>query len=155
MSYKRRGDIEYVIIEEPEMGLHPKAIQTLLATILYLVYQGYKVIVSTHSPVILELCWAIRVMKEMDADPSHLIDLFEMDYENNTEVNDVFSDILQNKTFKTYYFNRKPEGVFTQDISSLDPGTEDPNIADWGGLTSFGTRASDIISNIINEKDGF
>jgi hypothetical protein len=31
----------------------------------------------------------------------------------------------------------------------LDPGTDDDNIADWGGLTSFGTRASEIISNLV------
>ncbi len=153
MTNKKRGDVEYVVIEEPEMGIHPKGIQAILGTYLYLIYKGYKVIISTHSPVILELSWAIGIMKEMDADPSHLIYLFEMDYENNKEVNDVFSDIIQNKTFKTYYFNRKPEGVFTQDISSLDPGTEDPNISDWGGLTSFGTRASEIVSNIVAKND--
>jgi len=149
LMFKKSPDGDYVVIEEPEMGLHPKAIQALLAFLLYLVTKGYKVIVSTHSPVILELSWAVRTMQELKASPDNLQTLFEMNKHNDKELNEIFANILQHKNFKSYYFNRKPEGVFTQDISSLDPGTDDDNIADWGGLTSFGTRASEIISNLV------
>ena len=53
-----------VVIEEPEMGLHPKAIISVILQILELIQAGgYKVIVSTHSPVFLEFAWGFNVLK--------------------------------------------------------------------------------------------
>ncbi len=52
--------IDWVVIEEPEMGLHPKGIQAVLLLVLVLVLvlvllrRGYRVVVSTHSSVVLE-----------------------------------------------------------------------------------------------------
>ena len=51
---------KYVVIEEPEMGLHPSAIQTVLMQVIALMNAGYKVIISTHSPVLLDFAWATR-----------------------------------------------------------------------------------------------
>lgn len=48
----------YVVIEEPEMGLHPSAIQTVLQQVIAMMSAGYKVIISTHSPVLLDFAWA-------------------------------------------------------------------------------------------------
>ncbi|MCF8308071.1 MAG: ATP-binding protein [Bacteroidales bacterium] len=144
----KRDGIDYVVIEEPEMGLHPMAIQSLLLTFLDLNHRGYKVIVSTHSPVILEFIWAIQIMQEMKVNENYLFDMFNIEHKVKG-IKDIFNDILKNKDFKTYFFSRKKDGIYTRNISSLEPGTEDEDIAEWGGLTSFSSRVSEIISNIM------
>ena len=44
----RRDEIEWVVIEEPEMGLHPQGIEAVLLLVLELMKRGYKVVLSTH-----------------------------------------------------------------------------------------------------------
>ncbi|MFW5983445.1 MAG: ATP-binding protein, partial [bacterium] len=111
------------------------------------------VIVSTHSPIILELIWAIKSMQEMKAKDDHLFSLFEIERKDQA-IKDIFQNIVQNKSFKTYFFERREDGVHTKDISSLDPATEDPALSEWGGITSFSSRASDIVSNIMAGNHG-
>ena len=60
----RRDAIDTVIIEEPEMGLHPKAIVSFGLLLLELLERGYRVVISTHSPVVLDLVWALRHLIE-------------------------------------------------------------------------------------------
>lgn len=142
--------IKWVIIEEPEMGLHPQAIISIILIFLQLLDRGYKVIISTHSPVLLEALWAIRFWQAENPDPKYLCQLFAV--EPSSSIIDLFQRILTNKKFSTYYFDRKEEGVFVRDISSLDPFSEDSAIADWGGLTSFSSRASEVVSQAAREK---
>lgn len=145
---QKRDSIKYVVIEEPEMGLHPMAIQALLLAFLELIYRGYKVIVSTHSPVVLELCWTIRMLQQEKADSESLFELFQIP-RKSAGLKKIFKSIVDKSSFKTYYFAREKSGVFVKDISSLDPSLEDDQISEWGGITSFGSRASEIISNKI------
>ena len=57
----KKEKYRYVVIEEPEMGLHPKAIISVILQILELIQTGgYKVIVSSHSPVFLEFAWGFN-----------------------------------------------------------------------------------------------
>jgi len=143
---KREG-INWVIIEEPEMGLHPKAIAALLLTFLELLSRGYKVIISTHSSIILELCWVIVNLKEKKKGPDLLFDLFDLP--KQPTVRKVFENVLkESATIKSYYFKRENDGVTVKDISLLDPFVEEAELADWGGLTSFSSKASEIISNL-------
>lgn len=58
-----KEDYEWVIIEEPEMGLHPRAIQSVLLEIIELMKNGYKVIVSTHSTIFPEFVWAFNNLR--------------------------------------------------------------------------------------------
>ena len=46
----RLGSVKWVMIEELEMGLHPKAIAAVFFIVLDLLWHGYKVCLSTHSP---------------------------------------------------------------------------------------------------------
>lgn len=142
----KRESVEWVIIEEPEMGLHPDAIQGLLLTFLELVHRGYKVIVSTHSPLILEFCWLINSMKELKASEDALFDLFQLS--KTPTMRELFSQIIEKKNFRIYFFERAHSGVVAKDISNLDPASEDPSEYDWGGLTSFSSRASELVSNM-------
>ncbi len=57
----RRKGIKTVIIEEPEMGLHPRAIETVILLILDLIRRGYRVMISTHSVLFLDILMAIDI----------------------------------------------------------------------------------------------
>lgn len=46
----RREKIEWVVIEELEMGLHSRAISVVMLMVFELLHRGYKVCISTHSP---------------------------------------------------------------------------------------------------------
>ena len=122
-------DLEWVVIEEPEMGLHPQAILCVILMCLELLNQGYKLIISTHSPVLLEAVWVIRFLKTENPDIKYLYQLFNL--EPSPAMTDLFENILKNKTFSTYYFDQQKDGVYVKDISSLDPGDLDSAIADW------------------------
>jgi hypothetical protein len=142
---KRQG-INWVVIEEPEMGLHPMAIQALLLAFLELMSRGYKVVISTHSPVILELCWAISHIKRMKANSDVLFDLFEL--RRGPNLTTIFNKVVNDSSFKTFFFNRTNDGVMVKDISNLDPSNIEMGEADWGGLTSFSSRVSEIVSKL-------
>lgn len=144
----RKDGIKYVIIEEPEMGLHPQAIESVILQILDLLSRDYKVIVSTHSPVLLEFAWAFQYLKDAGANGNILSELFGI-----KETQDgVFNNILETKDINTYYFDRVNNKVDIKNISTLDAGSEDVSIAEWGGLSSFSSKASDIISRTVAHK---
>ncbi len=143
----QKDKIQYVVIEEPEMGLHPQAIKSILLQVMDLMERGYKVIISTHSPVLLEFAWAVKYLKENKADYKDMAELFDMKI--SAPVTKIFDSILQEKSIRTYYFNRINKEVFVKDISTLDAGDEDVAIAEWGGLSSFSAKASDIIAKIV------
>ena len=139
---------EYVIIEEPEMGLHPLAIQTIILEIIELMHNGYKVIVSTHSPVLLEFVWVLNALRNIPATKRQdaLAELFRLSPRSNTR--DILTDIYS-KQVKTYFFSRKDEKVESTDISSLDVMSDNVDITEWGGITQFSTLANDIVSKYI------
>jgi len=57
-----------------------------------------------------------------------------------------------NKTTSTYYLGFDKEGrVSSTNISSLDPGSPDPRVAEWGGLTGFSGRFGRAIAEAANE----
>jgi len=144
------NSLKWVVIEEPEMGLHPQAILSVILMCLELINQGYKLIISTHSPVLLEAVWVIRFLQTENPDIKYLYQLFNL--ESSQSMTELFENILKNKTFSTYYFDQQKDGVYVKDISSLDPGDLDSAIADWGGLTSFSSRASEVVSQAVQEK---
>ncbi len=139
-------DYKWVIIEEPEMGLHPRAIETVIIEIIELMAQGYKVILSTHSSIFLDFAWTLKELSSLD-DQSfkqalcHLFNLRE-DAKNKSIFNG-----LRTKEVKVYYFNPQEDyGVVSTDISSLDVMDSNQIISEWGGLSSFASRASEIVS---------
>ncbi|MEW6742384.1 MAG: hypothetical protein AB1486_06465 [Planctomycetota bacterium] len=72
----RRGDLQWVIIEELEMGLHPCAISVVLLLVMELLWRGYRACLSTHSPHVLDVVWALRTIREQGAEPKRLLDVF-------------------------------------------------------------------------------
>ena len=147
----KKDSIDWVIIEEPEMGLHPQAISALLLIFLELLRRGYKVIVSTHSAQILELIWAIRLIAKSKKAPARLRQL--LDLKANAYSYDLTKTILDRKTFKTYYFSRQDSVVSVKDISTLDAEDSDEAISDWGGLTLFSTKSADVVTEAVWESE--
>jgi AAA domain, putative AbiEii toxin, Type IV TA system len=141
----RRGDIEHVVIEEPEMGLHPKAIVSLMLLVLALLHRGYRVTVSTHSPVVLDVAWAILNLKEVPTKQAvrTLRQIFEIQAGDN-QINASLQSALEKK-FCTYYFERAKAGVEVRSISTLDPGDEDQAVSGWGGLSGFSGHIADLV----------
>ena len=148
---RKKDNVNWVIIEEPEMGLHPQAISALLLIFLELLKRGYKVIISTHSAQILELVWAIRFIAKSKAAPARLRQL--LDLKASAYSNDLTETILDEKTFKTYYFSRQDGVVNVKDISTLDAEDPDEAVSDWGGLTLFSTKSADVVTEAVWESD--
>ncbi len=138
-----RGDIQWVIIEELEMGLHPRAITTVLLLVLELVARGYKVCLSSHSPQILELVWAWqRLGQTPNVDPAKLLDI--LGGKHSQALLGVAKKVLRKKC-KVFYFEK---GEKTVDISSLDPIAHHQAEANWGGLLEFSGRANEVVAEV-------
>jgi energy-coupling factor transporter ATP-binding protein EcfA2 len=139
----KKDNYKYVVIEEPEMGLHPQAIQSVLLQVIDLLSRDYKVIISTHSPVLLEFVWAFNLLKKSNAGDNSLLELFNV--KKTTPTIRLFENIISKKTINTFYFSRENGKVISKDISSLDAGSEDTSIAEWGGISQFAGKAADIV----------
>jgi hypothetical protein len=142
----KRGEIDWVIIEEPEMGLHPKAISDVLLIVLDLLERGYRVCISTHSTVVLDLVWALKNINENNGDAKDVLELFEV--EKDQQVLNIVRSALE-KEYKVYYFEPDEKGMVTvKDISRLDPFSEDY----WGGLEKFNTKACDVVAEVVTRS---
>ncbi|RMD80727.1 MAG: ATP-binding protein [Gammaproteobacteria bacterium] len=137
----RRQDLEWVVIEEPEMGLHPRGIGTVMALVLELLNRGYRVCLSTHAPAVLDVVWGLRFLADAGATPRDVQELLGL---RNTGAQEIARAALA-KEYRTYYFG--PEGR-TRDISSLDPGDEAPEVAGWGGLSGFSNDIGAVVARV-------
>jgi hypothetical protein len=138
----RRQGLEWAVIEEPEMGLHPRAISVVMLLVFELVARGYRVCLSTHSPQILDAVWALKYLREAKADPEALLKVF--DAPKSQPMVELARRIMEKST-KVYYFHRKG----TRDISNLDPGAEDAGESGWGGLSEFSGRANAEVARAV------
>ena len=140
----KKDDLKYVVIEEPEMGLHPQAIKSVMLQVMDLMSRGYQVIISTHSPVFLEFAWAFQFIKQSEnSNYKQLMELF--DFKSGPPSLTLMFKNMMKKNIASYYFDREKKKVVVKNISSLDAGSEDPSIAEWGGLSSFSSKASEIV----------
>ena len=141
---------KWVVIEEPEAGLHPKAVSALLLVLLELLKRGYRVVISTHASQIVELIWAIQFLAEGSAGPKWLLELLRLKPDAGSKK---LAEAVFEKTFKTYYFSPAGEGVTVKDISTLDPDNADEAVSDWGGLTLYSSRVFETIAQAIKEGE--
>lgn len=144
----RRGEIRWVVIEELEMGLHPRAISVLLLIILELMSRDYRVCLSTHSPQVLEAVWAIRHLQECNASPDALLSVFGL--QSFSQPMKSMAGKIMDKRLKVHYFDAKNKS--TRDISDLDPDSEMVGEAGWGGLAEFSTRANNAVADAVNRS---
>lgn len=143
----RRAGLDWLVLEEPEMGLHPRAITAVLFMVLELMQRGYRVCISTHSPHVLDMVWALQVFISEGAPPESLLKLFDVG--TSPKNKEIAANILKKK-LKVYYFDR--EGSEVVDISQLDSSSEQSAERTWGGMTEFSARASDVVADFIANK---
>lgn len=136
-NVSRRSNLRWVVIEELEMGLHPRAIDGVLLMVLELLRRGYRVCLSTHSPQVLEMVWALRNLKEAGASADALLRVFGV--RADPTLREVARKALT-KSVGVYHFDRASATV--HDISQLDPSAQSEFEATWGGLSDFSARAN-------------
>lgn len=147
---KKRSEVDWVVIEEPEMGLHPSAITVFMLLVLDLLWRGYKVVISTHSPLVLDVVWAIRRLGEHGGSWQALSEAF--DVQRSASVRKVMEHALK-ADYRVFFLDIKngSRRVTARDISNLDPGASDDKEATWGGLTGFSSRFGEAVRNAVNK----
>jgi len=143
-----RDGIKWVVLEELEMGLHPRAISVVLLLVFELVARGYRVCLSTHSPQVLDAVWALKHLRENQAGAEALLNIFEA---SNSAPMQTLANTVMEKTVKVFYFNR--ETGRTSDISELDPSAEGTGEGGWGGLSEFSGRANEAVARAVANAD--
>lgn len=147
---RKRENIEWVVIEEPEMGLHPQGITVVLLLVLDLLWRGYRVVLSTHSPDVLGAVWMLRRLKEYGAGWQLVCEAFGVDPKGS--VRDVAEAALKKNYRVHYLFFDGSEQVRSKDISALDADDPDDAVSGWGGLVDLSSKFGDAVRRAVNEK---
>lgn len=134
----------WVVLEELEMGLHPRGISAALLPVFTLLTKGLKVCLSTHASQVLDLLWALNLLRKKRAAPKRLLEIFRLPENRETLA---WASGIMNKSQRVYYFDRN-DGI-VKDISELDPAAEDTGQSGWGGLTEFEGRVGNIVSEVM------
>jgi len=142
----RHEAVQCVVIEEPEMGLHPNSIGAVMNLILELRSRGYKVYVSTHSPHVLDIVWALNFLKTHNGRKSDVLKLLNLS--SNPKTQRLAENALAS-SFKTYYFTRDGS---VSDISGLDPGSDNVPEGGWGGLTEFSSQVGTVVAEVARRE---
>jgi hypothetical protein len=135
----------WVVIEEPEMGLHPRGIEVAMLLVLELVRRGLRVVLSTHSPVVLEVIWGVLRLAERRAKPHHLLEIFGV--QDRKDLIPLARRALA-ANYRVFSLDHERQGVVSRDISALDPASPSRAMAFWGGLTELGSRVSDVVTRL-------
>ena len=147
----KQPGIDWVIIEEPEMGLHPRAITVVLLLVLELLWRGYRVVMTTHSPHVLTAIWMLRRLAEHQARWQLVCEAF------GTTASQQMRSVAEAALAKDYAVHALAFGedgrVRSKDISSLDPDDEDDDISGWGGLTAFSSQFGSVVRKAVNESE--
>jgi hypothetical protein len=150
-STRKKAGTDWVVIEEPEMGLHPQAVTAVMLLVLDLLWRGYRVVLSTHSPHVLTLLWMMKRLQEHKARWQLVCEAFNVKASQNMQL--VAKESLQ-KDYRAYLLDFGPDGkVKSVDISSLDPEAPDDRVAGWGGLTEYSSRFGDAVRTAVNESE--
>ena len=153
----RLEHIETVVLEEPELGLHPKALFALGIAVLHLMARGYRVVVSTHSPLMVDFAWALGHLrqalnsKKEAAQNKHFLSAFAL---KNTAANKALAEKVLKSEARTYYLTYKKSSsdglsrVRSQDISDLKTYSPNPDESSWGELLSYSTHMAQVVSQL-------
>ena len=140
----RRRGVNWVVIEELEMGLHPRAVSIVMLMVFELVARGYRVCISTHSPQVLDAVWALKHLQENEAEAGSLLKVF--DAPGTPGMLELAKGVMKRRA-KVYYFDR--EKGMTRDISGLDAEKEENGESGWGGLSEFSGRANEEVARAV------
>lgn len=148
---RKRTGTDWVVIEEPEMGLHPQAVTAVMLLVLDLLWRGYRVVLSTHSPHVLTMLWMMHQLKTHNGRWQLVCEAFGV--ANSRPMSQVAKEALA-KDYRAYLLQFDNEAKVTSiDISQLDPSSENESIAGWGGLTEFSSRFGNAVRKAVNEAE--
>lgn len=148
---RKREGTDWVVLEEPEMGLHPQAVTAVMLLVLDLLWRGYRVVLSTHSPHVLTMLWMMRQLKAHKARWQLICDAFGVD--KTPAMKSVAEGALR-KDYRAHLLQFDSAGkVISVDISELDPSSEDERIAGWGGLTEYSSNFGNAVRTAVNEAE--
>ena len=116
----------------------------MLVMVLDLLWRGYRVCLSTHSPHVLDLVWALRNLRDSGAPPQSVLKIFGIKPSPSTIK---LGQAALQKEARVYYFDAASGE--TRDISNLDPSSAQPAEAGWGGLTEWSGRIADIVADAV------
>jgi energy-coupling factor transporter ATP-binding protein EcfA2 len=152
-NQRKRKGTDWVVLEEPEMGLHPQAVSAVLLLVLDLLWRGYRVVLSTHSPHVLTMLWMMKEFQQTSkVSGQNLCKAFNMNNPSGAMRN--VANAALTKDYRAYLLHFQDGGqVVSTDISSLDPDSQDENISGWGGLTQYSSRFGDAVRSAVNEAD--
>jgi AAA domain, putative AbiEii toxin, Type IV TA system len=140
---ERRAPIQWVIVEEPELGLHPDGILAILTLLFEVSRRGYNLVLSTHSPLILDVLWAMRHLSERQSGWKKLLGILGV---RQTQFTRRFAQALLAKRQSIVHLRFSNLKVVSRDISALDPLAADPDEAGWGGLLNHNTAIANAIA---------
>jgi hypothetical protein len=149
-AHRRVDPIEWIIIEEPEMGLHTKGVQVVMLLILELMDRGYRVALSTHSLSVVELVWALRHLQAGETGARRLKDIFGLE-QARWDIDQLARRTLE-KEYRVFYFDYVGDRVVSRDISTLDPGAAELAESSWGELLRQSARANAVVADIAAAK---
>ncbi len=149
----KRKEIDWVVIEEPEMGLHPNALHAFLLMVLDLLWRGYRVVLSTHSPLVLDFAWFLLRVQATSRDWRHLRQGFEVPA--SKPMREVLEHALA-ASLRVFHlkYGPTPGRIVAEDISPLDPASAFPGEATWGGLTEFSSKFGEAVCLAANAAEG-
>jgi hypothetical protein len=150
----KQPDIDWVVIEEPEMGLHPQAVTVVMLLCLDLLWRGYRVVLSTHSPLVLTVVWMLGRLRETHARWQRVCDAFGLDKSSHGPLKKVAETALnKSKVLKTHLLSLDGAGlVRSKDISTLNPADEDDDVSGWGGLAGFSSQFGETVRRAANDE---
>jgi hypothetical protein len=149
-------NIETVVLEEPELGLHPKALFALGISVLHLMARGYRVVVSTHSPLMVDFAWALGHLRKslLDRNLDHSKKFLSAFSLTSTAANKALIDKVKDSKTRTFYlsYSKNTSGlaltVLSQDISNLKTYSTNADEASWGELLKYSTHLADVIAQL-------
>ena len=131
------------------MGLHPQAITAVMLLVLDLLWRGYRVVLSTHSPHVLTMLWMMRQLQAQQARWQLVCEAFGVQHPQQMKA--VAKSALD-KDYRAHLLQFDRRGrVTSMEISELDPSSEDERIAGWGGLTEYSSRFGEAVRKAVNE----
>jgi hypothetical protein len=113
----------------------------MLVIVLDLLWRGYRVCLSTHSPHVLDLVWALRNLRKNRAAPQSVLRIFGIKASPTTIK---LGQTALEKEARVYDFDGSSGK--TRDISNLDPSSDEKAEAGWGGLTAWSGHIADIVA---------
>ncbi|PAT40711.1 hypothetical protein CK623_04945 [Vandammella animalimorsus] len=144
--------VDTVILEEPELGLHPKALFAVGVAVLHLMARGYRVILSTHSPLMVDFAWALNRLntaRKMDkASEQDVLKAFGLSANLTSKAVAVR---LKDSRARVFYLGYQKQQrsqpasrVVSRDISDLRTyGPSDKPV--WGDLLKYSTHLAEAI----------